>query len=206
MTGLVVAVVAVTVAVWCVQRPVGLLVLPGDEAEEPAAGRERPTSLAQDLRRRRAARREAARARSELPHLVGLVAVGVEAGAPVPSAVRHACDALGGASAERLREVALGVERGGDPVRAWTALTHDESLAPLGRALGRSARTGSSVVDTLALLAVDLADQARAAQEDAARTVGVKAAVPLGLCLLPAFLLLGVVPLVAGLAAQLTFG
>jgi hypothetical protein len=31
-----------------------------------------------------------------------------------------------------------------------------------------------------------------------ARAVGVKAALPLGVCLLPAFVLVGVVPLVAG--------
>ena len=39
----------------------------------------------------------------------------------------------------------------------------------------------------------------RARAEDAARRVGVAAAVPLGVCLLPAFLLLGVVPTVASL-------
>jgi len=33
--------------------------------------------------------------------------------------------------------------------------------------------------------------------------VGVRAAVPLGLCLLPAFLLIGIVPVVAGLVADL---
>jgi hypothetical protein len=33
----------------------------------------------------------------------------------------------------------------------------------------------------------------------------VKAAVPLGLCLLPSFLLLGIVPMVAGLAADLSW-
>jgi len=34
--------------------------------------------------------------------------------------------------------------------------------------------------------------------------VGVKAAVPLGVCLLPSFLLIGVVPLVAGLLRSLS--
>ncbi len=36
-----------------------------------------------------------------------------------------------------------------------------------------------------------------------ARRVGVRAAVPLGLCLLPAFLLIGIVPVVAGLVSDL---
>ncbi len=42
----------------------------------------------------------------------------------------------------------------------------------------------------------------RAEIEDLARTVGVRAALPLGVCLLPAFLLIGIVPVVvASLAA-----
>ena len=54
-------------------------------------------------------------------------------------------------------------------------------------------------------LADELARTARADVEDRARAVGVKAAVPLGLCLLPAFLLLGIVPLVAGLMSTLAW-
>jgi hypothetical protein len=41
--------------------------------------------------------------------------------------------------------------------------------------------------------------------EDQARAVGVKAAVPLGLCLLPSFLLIGVVPVVIGLLRSLAW-
>jgi pilus assembly protein TadC len=52
-------------------------------------------------------------------------------------------------------------------------------------------------------LADELARSARAEVEDRARAVGVKAALPLGLCLLPAFLLLGIAPLVAGLLGAL---
>jgi hypothetical protein len=54
------------------------------------------------------------------------------------------------------------------------------------------------VADAMARLAGDLRRDARARVEGRARAVGVKAAVPLGLCMLPAFVLLGVVPLVAG--------
>ena len=56
------------------------------------------------------------------------------------------------------------------------------------------------MVDTLEALAEDLADRSRAEAEDRARSIGVRAAVPLGLCLLPAFLLLGIVPLAVSLA------
>ena len=62
---------------------------------------------------------------------------------------------------------------------------------------------GAAQVRTVERLADELAASARADVEDRARAVGVKAAVPLGLCLLPAFVLLGVVPLVAGMLAAL---
>ncbi|HNO40656.1 MAG TPA: type II secretion system protein, partial [Marmoricola sp.] len=52
-------------------------------------------------------------------------------------------------------------------------------------------------------LAGDLRDQAAAAVEARARSVEVRAAGPLGLCLLPAFVVLGIVPLVAGMFTAL---
>ena len=48
-------------------------------------------------------------------------------------------------------------------------------------------------------LADELARSGRAETEERARAVGVQAAVPLGLCLLPAFVLIGIVPLVVAL-------
>ena len=55
------------------------------------------------------------------------------------------------------------------------------------------------MVVAVARLAEALAEDARGDVEDRARAVGVKAALPLGLCLLPAFVLLGIVPVVAGM-------
>jgi pilus assembly protein TadC len=62
----------------------------------------------------------------------------------------------------------------------------------------RALEVGASVADAMLLLADDLRDTARMETEGRARSVGVKAAAPLGVCLLPAFVLTGVVPLVAG--------
>ena len=82
-------------------------------------------------------------------------------------------------------------------------LADDAVLAPLARTFARAARSGSRVADAVDRLSTELALQARARREDRARSVGVRAALPLGLCLLPAFLLIGIVPLVAGLFASL---
>ena len=77
------------------------------------------------------------------------------------------------------------------------------SSAPLGRAMARAQRSGAPVAATVERLADELAASGRAEIEDRARAVGVKAAVPLGVCLLPSFLLLGIVPMVAGLVSEL---
>ena len=53
-------------------------------------------------------------------------------------------------------------------------------------------------------MSVDLEHDLAADIEDRARRVGVSAALPLGVCLLPAFMLLGIVPTVAALLASIT--
>ena len=92
---------------------------------------------------------------------------------------------------------------GGDPHQVWATLERDAELAVLGRALGRAHATGAPIVTAIERLGDDLARAARGAAEDRARAIGVKAAVPLGLCLLPSFVLIGIVPLVAGLVASM---
>lgn len=89
--------------------------------------------------------------------------------------------------------------RWGSGADAWAAIDEDESLAPLARALVRSQVSGASVVQAVERLADELERESLARAEDAARRVGVAAAIPLGVCLLPAFMLLGVVPTVASL-------
>lgn len=148
----------------------------------------------------RRAREEAAR---DLPHLVALLASALAAGAPTGRALDAVCDAWPGAAAERLRPSRTRLALGADPAVVWGALADDEVLGPLGRALARATATGAPVSGAVGRLADDLDAAARAEVEDRARTVGVRAAVPLGLCLLPAFVLLGVVPLAVGLFSGL---
>ncbi len=91
-------------------------------------------------------------------------------------------------------------------MRVWAELADsDAELAALGRAMSRAHQSGAPVVAAVERLADGLARTARADVEDRARAVGVKAAVPLGLCLLPAFVLIGIVPLVAGLMSTMTW-
>ncbi|WP_240641476.1 type II secretion system F family protein [Nocardioides ferulae] len=148
-------------------------------------------------------RRRRERVAADLPHVVRLLAAALRAGAAPGEAVHAVAVALPGPAADLLAASAARLALGVDPVRVWESLAAEPGLAPLGRALARAQATGAPVTATVDRLADDLARHARAGVEDRARAVGVKAAVPLGLCLLPAFLLLGIVPLVAGLAGSL---
>ncbi|WP_242498417.1 type II secretion system F family protein [Nocardioides ganghwensis] len=143
-------------------------------------------------------RRERAEVERTLPHLVDLFASTLRAGAEPVAGLARVCAALPGPAADRLAPV---VERArwGAGVDAWSAIDDDDALAPLARALVRSQASGASVVQAVERLADELERESLARAEDAARRVGVAAAIPLGACLLPAFMLLGVVPTVASL-------
>ncbi len=156
-------------------------------------GRTEPTDV---RRRRRLAERD-------LPGLVQLLAAALETGCGVAEALRLVCAACPGPASDELAAVPPRLELGLPPELAWQPVLDDRELAPLGRALVRASRSGASVSQEAVRLADELAHRSRATVEERARGVGVKAAVPLGLCLLPSFVLLGVVPLVVSLLQSL---
>lgn len=148
-------------------------------------------------------RREREEVERTLPHLIDLFASTLRAGAEPVAGLAQVCAALPGAAADRLAPVVEQARWGASGVEAWGAVADDEALAPLARAMVRSQTSGASVVVAVERLADELERESLARAEDAARRVGVSAAVPLGLCLLPAFLLLGVVPTVASLLGSI---
>jgi pilus assembly protein TadC len=151
-----------------------------------------------------ASRRDREEVERTLPHLVDLFASTLRAGAEPVAGLAQVCAALPGPAARRLEPVVEQARWGASGAEAWSAVVHDDSLAPLARAMVRSQVSGASVVLAVERLADELESESLARAEDAARRVGVSAAVPLGVCLLPAFLLLGVVPTVASLLGSLT--
>ncbi len=148
-------------------------------------------------------RRRRELAQRQLPHLVGLLVGPLRAGAATEEAIAIVCAAMPGPAADRFDDVRRRLRWGTDPVAVWDELATDPELGLLGRTLARAHGSGASVSEAIESLADELARSGRADAEDRARQVGVRAAVPLGLCLLPAFLLLGIVPLVAGLLASI---
>ncbi|MDR7254733.1 Flp pilus assembly protein TadB [Nocardioides sp. BE266] len=146
-----------------------------------------------------ARRREREEVQRTLPHLVDLLASTLRAGAEPVAGLAQVCAALPGPAADRFAPVVDRARWGASPTEAWESVADDPELAPLVRAMVRSQTSGASVVQVVERLADELEREGLARAEDAARKVGVAAAVPLGVCLLPAFLLLGVVPTVASL-------
>jgi pilus assembly protein TadC len=139
------------------------------------------------------------RLESDLPIAVDLLASCLAAGASVQSALPEVAAAIRGPAAEELLSIDQRLRLGVSPARVWGELDATPALAPLGRAMLRSIESGAPVRLALERLAKDLRDQATAAVEARAKSVEVKAAGPLGLCLLPAFVVLGIVPMVAGM-------
>lgn len=145
------------------------------------------------------ARRRRERLERELPHVVDLLGTSLRAGLAPGAAVGVVVEAVGpGPVAEDLAAVATRTRWGGDPVVAWRDLGSHPQLGRLGRTMARALDSGASVADALAGLAEDLRRDRHSRVEALARSVGVRSAAPLGVCMLPAFVLVGVVPLVVG--------
>ncbi len=136
-----------------------------------------------------------------LPLAVDLLAACVTAGTPPGDALTVVARAVGGPFAVRVEPATSALTLGADPMVAWDALLADPVLAPLARAMAATGRAGTAPGPQLARLAADARDTARRQAQARARSLGARAAAPLGLCFLPAFVLVGIVPLVAGVAS-----
>jgi pilus assembly protein TadC len=155
------------------------------------------------LRTGEAARREA-RLIVQLPQACDLLAVCLEAGLPLRRAATVISEALDGPLAEVLGEVAAKVRLGAGESESWDELGRAEpALATLGREVARALGSGVALARTLRALGVEARLAAASAAEVRARRVGVRSVLPLMLCFLPAFLLLGVVPIIGGVAQHL---
>jgi pilus assembly protein TadC len=104
-----------------------------------------------------------------------------------------------------LRRAADLLALGADPAVAWTA-PPGSSLDPQTDALLRLARrssvSGIALAEAVSTLATQCRQDATHAAAAAAERAGVLIAGPLGLCFLPAFVCLGIIPVVAGLAGD----
>jgi Flp pilus assembly protein TadB len=150
-----------------------------------------------DLMLARLARRTSAAADREIPVLLDLLAVATSAGLPPQLAFRRAVEAATGPLADELRSVLDASDLGGRWRDELTIVGDRLALPDLQRllvALARTASFGSSLADEIEHLASDVREVRRAAAAQRARTAPVKMLFPLVFLVLPAFLLLTVVP------------
>ncbi|ANW21963.1 type II secretion system F family protein [Streptomyces clavuligerus] len=169
-------------------------------------------SVAWGVRRRLRSRPPGAAARESppddprLPLAADLLAACLSAGAAPHEAAEAVGDSLGGPVGERLLRACAAVRLGGEPGSAWGAVAGLPGAAELARCLARAHASGAPAAEPVARVAVRLrADRARAAAARA-RRAQVLITAPVGLCFLPAFLAVGVAPVVIGLADGLLNG
>ena len=150
-----------------------------------------------DLVLARMARRTTRAADREIPILLDLLAVATSAGLPPQLAFRRAVEGAEGPLADALREVVDATDLGGRWRDELKAAGDRLGLADLRRLIGALTRTeavGSSLSQEISRLAADVREVRGAAAAQRARTAPVKMLFPLVFLVLPAFLLLTVVP------------
>lgn len=147
--------------------------------------------------------------RQAVAFLLDLLAAVLRSGAPTDQAIEAVSLSVREHGGDRLRSAVepLGVvgrllRLGTEPEQAWTVLDQRPELAPVAAAGRRCAGSGARLAGALA----DTAEQLRAQQVQQAmaraQRAGVWALLPLGCCFLPAFVCIGVVPVVIGIAGQ----
>ncbi len=136
-----------------------------------------------------------------VPQLADLLALCLAAGAELHEALSAILDSAPPSARPQLEQTVALMALGVSPDAAWAHWGHE--VAPLVRAFERSARTGSAVADECRRISADMRAEQLAHIQQRARSIGVKSVFPLMACFLPAFVLLGVVPVVVSLARGL---
>ncbi|MFJ6738837.1 type II secretion system F family protein [Streptomyces sp. NPDC091279] len=143
---------------------------------------------------------DAGEAADQLPLAADLLAACIAAGAGPVVAAHAVGEALGGPVGDALARGAAEVRLGGEPSEAWQRLGALPGAGGLARLLERAGESGLPAAGPVTRLAADArADWTRTATARA-RRAAVMVTAPVGLCFLPAFIAVGIVPVVIGLA------
>ncbi|MFI1974386.1 type II secretion system F family protein [Streptomyces wedmorensis] len=141
-----------------------------------------------------------------LPLAADLLAACAASGAGPGEAAEAVGRSLGGPLGERLTRTAAELRLGGEPAEVWRRFGALPGATGLARCMERAGSSGAPAAEAVARHATALrAARARSA-ETRARRAQVLISAPVGLCFLPAFLAVGVAPVVIGLATGLLDG
>ncbi|MBB4924830.1 type II secretion system F family protein [Kitasatospora kifunensis] len=140
---------------------------------------------------------------AQLPLTADLLAAFLGSSASPAQAAQAVARTIGDPMRTRLAAVSAELALGAPSVACWERLgAQCPALAPLARCLVRTSVSGAPPAAALAGLAVSQRAAAARAAHARVRRAGVLATAPLGLCFLPAFVLIGIVPVLVGLAAS----
>ncbi|WP_329541337.1 type II secretion system F family protein [Streptomyces sp. NBC_01358] len=139
----------------------------------------------------------------QLPLAADLLAACISAGAGPREAAEAVGESLGGPVGEQLARTAAEIRLGGDPAVAWGRFGAIPGAAALARCLDRAGSTGAPAAESVARLAEAMRAERTSTAVARAQRAAVLITAPLGLCFLPAFLTVGVAPVVIGLAGGL---
>jgi Flp pilus assembly protein TadB len=145
----------------------------------------------------RSAKRRRAAIDAEVPQLLDLLAAASSAGLSAPVALRRAAEAVTGPLAAEIGHVLRAVDLGSrwrDELRAAADRLDLPDVRRTVAAITRTETLGASLADSTGELAASVRHARRAAVTERARTAPVKMLFPLVFLVLPAFLLLTVVP------------
>ncbi|MFF5156417.1 type II secretion system F family protein [Streptomyces sp. NPDC000348] len=145
-------------------------------------------------------------AQHRLPLAADLLSACIAAGAGPVLAAQAVGEALGGPVGEALARGAAEVRLGGEPAEAWHRLASVPGARPLARLLERADVSGLPLAVPVARLAAEARAEWTRAATARARRAAVMVSAPVGLCFLPAFIAVGVLPVVIGLAGGLLGG
>jgi tight adherence protein C len=157
--------------------------------------------------RRRAAARRLARRQAAAPAVLDLLGAALLAGLNPHRAVLRVAERAPDALHDELQLAAAVLRLGGTPAAALRAAAERSGLDELRAAAGAmetAERWGAPPAEALAARAEALRSRARLRAEAEAGRAAVRLAFPLVFCFLPAFVLLTVVPTVAGSIRALT--
>jgi len=142
-----------------------------------------------------------------VPLLLDLLAAVLHSGAPLSRALtvvgeRGAQGGLSIDASSRLTRVGRLLDLGSTPKSAWAACDGAPAMRTVAVAGVRCADSGARLAGAVRAAAADLRQTRRVDALRRAERLGVWALLPLGLCFLPAFVCLGVVPVIIGVAQQ----
>lgn len=129
--------------------------------------------------------------------VMGLLTVSLKQGASIPRALDDVGEILDDGLGDSLRTIAAALNRGTNWSAAWSVHDrgpHAKAIISLGEALESSWRQGVSPLGRLEAAIEQQDTNERSTIEQTAAKLSVQLLMPTGLCFLPAFVFLGIIP------------